>query len=784
MYLHSVMIINAKTWVWILICTWPAWVMGQCTILDAGPCVCKTPGQTSCDLLPDITSSWFGLLYHSTNLGTGPKEYAQSGNGADDGRLRISLSTPNIGHGALTVRGVDDQGKRWFVCGTDTVSVYDPNSTLAFSCPNGAQAKQLIFQRIYRKSGGTMTYYDRFSGTMTYHPTHGHNHVDDWGVYTLRLEDPNDPNPLNWPIIGNGAKIGFCLMDYGSCSFYNHHCKTNNTIFNQGSTLTNSMFPNYGLGGVSVNQSYNCSQFQQGISVGWTDIYGAQLDGMWIDIPPGTCNGNYWIVAESDPLNAFLEEDETNNWTAVPVTLTLQSPPGDFSGFSITPNRPPVLCANQNISLTATPGFSYLWNTGDTIRTIQVHQPGPYVCTITNYCGTAQTDTLWVQMQTPPNAPVAMQPSPVCAQQSISLQASGVQLEWFNASGQWIGAGSQIASPSLTESTFYTVVQSLAISDTFTTGMPNIAVGNGGFSNVDQGLVFDVFSPLILKSFTIYANTDGNRSIRVFDGNGGLVKDTVVMLTMGPNDVQLQLALSVGNNYVIRLNSNANCFRHTSGVQFPYTIPGTLSLKSSTMGSDAYFWFYHWEIITEPQACYSTPDTVWAQVHDPLNIQFFFPGQVPPGTTQMNLSATPMGGTFSGLGVNGNIVDFSTWTPGQPNWISYSILDANGCTTVDSMSVVLVSTGLEPTSSPVQVTLFPQPAFQEVNIKVNQGAISQPISISLKDASGRTCLSWNKVPDNQGVIHLSFHNMASGYYFIEGIGLGMSFCLPLIIHIP
>ena len=92
-------------------------------------------------------------------------------------------------------------------------------------------AKHLAIQRIYhRNADGTMSYYDRFAGTMTYHPTHGHMHSDEWGVFTLRVQDPDDPNPLNWPIVSNGAKMGFCLMDYNDCgdnAAYGH-CRDEN----------------------------------------------------------------------------------------------------------------------------------------------------------------------------------------------------------------------------------------------------------------------------------------------------------------------------------------------------------------------------------------------------------------------------------------------------------------------------------------------------------------------------------------------------------------------------
>lgn len=86
-------------------------------------------------------------------------------------------------------------------------------------------------------------------------------------------------------------------MDYGTCSGWADHCvDTLGNFMN-----SNSDFPNYGLGG----GSYSCSNSVQGISSGYMDIYWTSLDGMWIDIAPGTCNGDYWIVTEVDPNNFF-----------------------------------------------------------------------------------------------------------------------------------------------------------------------------------------------------------------------------------------------------------------------------------------------------------------------------------------------------------------------------------------------------------------------------------------------------------------------------------------------
>ena len=64
---------------------------------------------------------------------------------------------------------------------------------------------------MYQKNdNGTMTFYEVEVGTMEYHPSHGHVHFDQWTIMTLRIPDENNMNnPLEWPVIGEGAKVGF-----------------------------------------------------------------------------------------------------------------------------------------------------------------------------------------------------------------------------------------------------------------------------------------------------------------------------------------------------------------------------------------------------------------------------------------------------------------------------------------------------------------------------------------------------------------------------------------------
>src|SRR5689334_19105198 len=145
----------------------------QCTTTNASGCVCPPGGGTDCDLIPDIKVS-VDALQSSIVVYTQTGNTASGSQGSNDGRLRLTGTTPNIGYGPLETRSIN----KW-LCGNDTLTA-DPGSL----CPDGRVPKRFVNQRIYHKNGNTMSYTDVPCGTMTYHPSHGHMHVDNWGIYT------------------------------------------------------------------------------------------------------------------------------------------------------------------------------------------------------------------------------------------------------------------------------------------------------------------------------------------------------------------------------------------------------------------------------------------------------------------------------------------------------------------------------------------------------------------------------------------------------------------------
>jgi len=614
-------------------------LFAQCTTNDATGCECLDSSETDCDLLPDIMISWYGL----ENVSDGPTEYAQDYNGSDAGRLRISVSTPNDGVGPLTVRGVDQNGWAYFICDDDTIIDTNPSSNLSgYYCDDSDEpARQITFQRIYhRNSDGTMSYYDRMAGSMTYHPEHGHNHSDDWGVFTLRTIDENDPNPLNWPIVSDGAKMGFCLMDYGTCgtgtsSTYHGHCRDENRYSpqyldyfpefddgsNGGTVKYNDDFPNFGLGG----GNYGCSPVEQGISAGWLDLYGEWLSDQWINIEPGLCNGIYWIVGEVDRNDNYLESNEENNWTAIPVTLTQQLDGGGYDIAILSPNEV-NLCDGEVTTLTAsTVGASeYLWSNGETTPTIDVGESGDYSLTTSGECGEGQSQIVTVIVSDAVSTPTPdANDLTIYEGENAILNATGTgNIIWQNANGEVLGEGNDFISDPLYENTtFYVVNEDILIA------APEIlsagALEHEGSSDYsgsvyNGGLLFNCLETFTLNSVTVYTDTEGERIIELVNGAGEVVNNLLINIPETGDDgytITLNWEITEGNDYILTTNTdlNNNNFgdnnpmlkRTTDGLpNFPYIIDSVLEITEGYYDSganpgfseDYYYYFYNWEI--------------------------------------------------------------------------------------------------------------------------------------------------------------------------------------------
>jgi subtilisin-like proprotein convertase family protein len=178
--------------------------------------------------------------------------------------LRFSTAVANIGQGAMELRG---------------------GSVL----PNG---NQQVYQRVFEEGG---SFNESLVGEFTYHPEHQHIHFDDYAVYNLRQALVNDGVG---EIVASGGKVSFCLLDV----------------------------TRYTPSAPSARYT-NCGQ-NQGISVGWADVYDDNLPDQWIDVTD-VADGEYWLEVDVDPEDRLRESNETNNIARVRVSVGAGGELGD-----------------------------------------------------------------------------------------------------------------------------------------------------------------------------------------------------------------------------------------------------------------------------------------------------------------------------------------------------------------------------------------------------------------------------------------------------------------------
>ncbi|MEP7168239.1 MAG: proprotein convertase P-domain-containing protein [Bacteroidota bacterium] len=188
-----------------------------------------------------------------------------------------------------------------------------------------------------------------------------------------------------------------------------------------GNTLNSSNIVNYGLGG----GNYGCSNTVQGISNGYMDTYSQSLDGMWINLPPGLCNGTYYVVTQVDPYNYFQETNENNNVVAVPITLTQQG--GTIP--VITAGGTTTFCAGGSVTLTSTGATNYLWTNGATTQSITVNASGSYSVTVNTGSSCSSTSQPIVVTVTSVTVNASAVSTSICTGQNTQLTCT------HNASG-------------------------------------------------------------------------------------------------------------------------------------------------------------------------------------------------------------------------------------------------------------------------------------------------------------------------------------------------------------
>ena len=181
-----------------------------------------------------------------------------------------------------------------------------------------------------------------------------------------------------------------------------------------------------------------------------------------------------------------------------------------------------------------------------------------------------------------------------------------------------------IIEPIYNDTSFF--VSELSDTSCYSTGL-NFFPINGSTSSNYSYLLFDVYQKMTLKSVDVKATGNQDRIIVILDSSDQVIfEKTFNNFNTGIHTLELNATLFPGSNYKIGLspNSPVNLFRANSGANFPYEIPGLISITKSVINpintsTQQYYYFFNWQVCDA--LCESKRTEVKIYTDDCENIQ-------------------------------------------------------------------------------------------------------------------------------------------------------------------
>jgi hypothetical protein len=223
-------------------------------------CLLAGPASAATDELPDL------VQYRPYFLGIQTAQVS----GKTQFHLGFSSNVQNWGNGPLAIHG-------------SRASTGD---------------KMMADQIITRTDGTTRTVDDVGPMRFVSYPSHNHWHFLKFDTYELRRAS-------DYKLLAPDMKTGFCLGDRFKVDQPGISGRTGPAVF---------------TGGCGWD-SPQLLTVDEGISVGYGDDYGAQLEGQYIDITKVPA-GDYYLVHRANPKHLIKETNYKNNVASVGVRIT------------------------------------------------------------------------------------------------------------------------------------------------------------------------------------------------------------------------------------------------------------------------------------------------------------------------------------------------------------------------------------------------------------------------------------------------------------------------------
>lgn len=338
-----------------------------------------------------------------------------------------------------------------------------------------------------------------------------------------------------------------------------------------------------------------------------------------------------------------------------------------------------------------------------------------------------------------PSPPVA-QDQTVCVGSSATLSANGAGvIGWYSTptGGTALATGNVFTTPPIGFSTIYYAEDAIYPAAQNNGPADNSFSGGGYFTNTNyHDLVFDCYTPVILKSVKVYAQGAGLRTITLIQ-NGSTIQSLTVNIPDGESRVTLNFDLPAGTNLELGCANNTGLYRNNGGAVFPYILPGFLSITGTNAGQPGYYYyFYDWELQEYP--CRSAREAVNVTVN-------------PIPTAAFTSSAAANVVSFTNTSVNGasyfwEFGDFTSSTAQNPTHtytalgnytVCMTVTGSNGCTDTLCETVSITSVGIADISFDRQAQIYPNPVQDVLSLRFNKPAEGKTWTLQLTDMLGQ-----------------------------------------------
>jgi hypothetical protein len=254
---------------------------------------------------------------------------------------------------------------------------------------------------------------------------------------------------------------------------------------------------------------------------------GCLITGNTIGGPHAICSGQSTTLTAASGFNSYLWSNgntstsittstvdtysvivtDANGCSSISPAITLAVDPIEIP--TILAVGESTFCEGNSISLTSSPGSSYMWSNGATTQAVNITQTGTYTVEVMGTCQTFTSAPIEVNVFPAP-APTATGGS-VNTSGSVTLNASGNNLTWYDdaAGTNVVGTGPTFNTPIISNpTTFY-------VQDTYTYGggleyagahhHSGTSMYSGNTTNAS--MLFDAYEAFTLKTVKVYTDT-------------------------------------------------------------------------------------------------------------------------------------------------------------------------------------------------------------------------------------------------------------------------------------